>query len=200
MGIFDIIRDVGNLGRGCATDGYGFTDTDSIRNKINEEKRKFNRNSFLDHATNKYVEPEIGSVVLCDLSPIPGLSALNLNAEHTGIYVGNGKIIHRSGDGYIESVTPKQFLERLNGKNCAISVYVSCLGDKSLNIFDSYNRATSALGDPRHQGYDLFKKNCHHFTKYCLTGEIDNHDFTFTTLEIMLKSDFNMDNWRIWNY
>ncbi|MDE5831414.1 MAG: lecithin retinol acyltransferase family protein [Desulfovibrio sp.] len=44
----------------------------------------------------------LGSVVHCDLSPLPGLFALNLNAEHTGIYVGDGCIVHRNGDGYIE--------------------------------------------------------------------------------------------------
>ena len=180
-----------------ACDGGGITGQLSVDKARKEFEEKFGmtgRNSFLDHLTNKYVTPEVGSVVLCDLSPVPCLSAIGLNAEHTGIYVGNNEIIHRNGDGYLEKVSPNKFLERLNGKNCAISVYISCKGSNPLNNEKVYNRAICALNDLEHSGYDI--------TRYCLTGETDHCglDFTFSSLQNLLNKDFGMDNWRIWNY
>ncbi|MBD5608542.1 MAG: hypothetical protein HDQ93_06810, partial [Desulfovibrio sp.] len=50
-------------------------------------------NSLLDNVFRDDVTPSLGSVIHCDLSPILGLSLLNLNAEHTGIYIGNNQII-----------------------------------------------------------------------------------------------------------
>lgn len=199
MGLFDFLPDP----RDIVCDGWGLTSTTATMNKLRSLKDKMpDRNSLFDHATNKYVIPKKGSVVLCDLSPIPCSSVLGLNVEHTGIYVGNNEIIHRSGEGYLEKVTPKIFLERLNGKNCAISVYVSCHGDESLYIDDSYLRAINALSDINHSGYDILNKNCHHFTRYCLTGDDDQWglDFTFSSLQELLRKKFGMDNWRIWNY
>lgn len=166
------------------------------------ERGRFDRNSFLDHLMDKYAEPLPGSVVVCDLSPLPGLSLLGLNCDHTGIYAGSGKIIHRSGEGFIESVSPQKFMERLNGKNFAMTVYISCKGEKSLASKEVYRRARQALHDPAHSGYDLLNKNCHHFTRYCLTGDTDQWglDFTFTSLQNLLANCFGMDNWRIWDF
>lgn len=186
---------------GCDTGG--FTSEQVAMRKIMEAREEIAgppRHSFLDHLTNKYVDPGIGTVVLCDLSPIPGLSAIGLNVEHTGIYVGDGKIIHRSGDGYLEKVTPKEFLDRLGGINAAISVYVACKGKNSLVIKSAYERAKEALYDPQHEGYKLFSKNCHNFSSYCLTGDLNQSDYTFTSLQLLLKDKFEMDDWRIWNY
>lgn len=120
------------------------------------------RNSFIDNVFRDPADPAPGTVILCDLSPLPGLSLLNLNAEHTGIYVGNGNIIHRSGNGYLEIVKPREFLERLGGKNWAISVYVACNGTKSLTITEAANRAQKALKNPSFDGYDILNQNCHH--------------------------------------
>jgi cell wall-associated NlpC family hydrolase len=58
-----------------------------------------------------------GTVLYCDL-PI---------GEHSGIYIGDNQIVHLNGDGDIESVSPKKFLDRLGGNNVfAISIYASC--------------------------------------------------------------------------
>lgn len=62
---------------------------------------------FKDH-----VRPVEGSVLSCHLAGF---------WDHTGIYVGDGKIVHRDGDGYISEVTPSEFLARLGGYNPAIS-------------------------------------------------------------------------------
>lgn len=160
-------------------------------------------NSFIDNVFRDTVKPKLGSVVHCDLSRIPIIGELGLKAEHTGIYVGDGMIIHRDGDGYLDKVTPRQFLNRLDGNNYAISVYVACNGTKPLHIMGAFNRARAALNNPKFEGYDLLNKNCHNFTRYCLTGEFDDEqdelDFTFSALEELLYYEFDMDNWRVWD-
>lgn len=160
-------------------------------------------NSFIDNVFRDTVTPKLGSVVHCDLSAIPIIGEFGLKAEHTGIYVGNGMIIHRDGDGYLAKVSPRKFLKRLNGKNCAISVYVSCKGTKPLCIMGAFNRARAALNNQKLNGYDLLNKNCHNFTRYCLTGDFDDEqdelDFTFSSLEELLQDEFDMDNWRVWD-
>ena len=74
--------------------------------------------SLIDNFLLDKVEPEPGCVVYCDL-------ALGY-AEHSGIYVGDGEIVHLNGDGEIERVGAQEFLARLDGFNPAVSIYVSC--------------------------------------------------------------------------
>lgn len=165
-------------------------------------REALNRNSFIDNVFRDKVVPEAGSVLVCDLSPAPGFHQLGLGAEHTGIYAGDGLIIHRSGEGRIEKVGPKTFLNRLDGLNCAISVYVACVDKKPFASETAFARANSALTDPDRQGYDLLNKNCHHFTRYCLTGDTDQwgFDFTFASLQNLLVNAFRVNNWRVWDY
>lgn len=178
----------------------------------NDSKKVRETNSFIDNVFRDKVKPKLGSVVHCDLSaipspfltlpPIPYLDKFKL--EHSGIYIGDGMIAHRDGDGYLDRVTPSEFLDRLNGKNCAISVYVSCIGDRPLHSMAAFNRARAALNNSKFDGYDLLSKNCHNFTRYCLTGDFDDdqddEDFTFKSLEELLYYEFDVDNWRVWDY
>jgi len=52
---------------------------------------------FVDYVFRDHVRPKIGSVVYCDLWMV----------EHSGIYIGNNRIVHLDGSGKIEIVTPK---------------------------------------------------------------------------------------------
>ena len=70
--------------------------------------------SFFDNVFRDLALPTRGSVVYCDLA----LSTV----EHTGIYVGDNKIVHLDGSGLIEVVTPEKFLQRLDGWNTAMSI------------------------------------------------------------------------------
>lgn len=175
----------------------------TFTNLLNPYKSyRLSRNSFTDNVFYDTVKPKVGSVVLCDLSPIPGLSLLGLQCEHTGIYAGKDGIIHRNGDGYIEGVSPSEFLERINGRNAAISIYVSSYDDKSISFPNAARRARRALTNSKHDGYNLLWKNCHNFTRYCITGDEDQWglDFTFSSLEDLLWDDFEFNNWRVWHY
>lgn len=161
-----------------------------------------NRNSFVDNVFRDKVVPRPGSVLLCDLSPAPLLHQIGLGAEHTGIYIGENTIIHRDGSGRIEKASPDKFLNRLDGLNCAISVYTACRDLEPFASERACERAIAALDDPERQGYDLLNKNCHHFTRYCLTGDTDQwgFDFTFASLQNLLKNKFLVNNWRVWDY
>ena len=159
------------------------------------DNKRLARNSFIDNVFRDPVTPLSGAVVICDLAHA---------FEHSGIYIGNDEIMHRSGEGNIEIVDPDKFLSRMGGINPALSIYVSCHGIESLNLPDAANRAREAMYDDFFKGYDILNKNCHYFTRYCLTGDATKEacslDFTFTALEKLLKEKFNLDNWRVWNY
>ena len=66
------------------------------------------------------VMPEKGSVLYCDLSF--GI------AEHSGIYVGDNRIVHLNGKGEIEAVSPAEFLSLFALQD----IYVSCMENSAV--------------------------------------------------------------------
>lgn len=76
--------------------------------------------SVIDNLFRKQVKPEFGSIVFCTL--LPPL------AEHSGVYVGDNKIVHLNRKGDIEKVSLDQFLNRTP----AISIYVSSKNGKAI--------------------------------------------------------------------
>jgi hypothetical protein len=133
----------------------------------------------------------IGSLLCCRLAAI---------ADHTGIYVGRGKIIHRDGDGYLDEVSPEKFLARLDGRNCADTIYVATNAGCPLGGAYAARAARKALRDPDMQGYNLLFKNCHQFSCWCLTGEKILP--AFTALEVQLQRRYEMDYiaWYQWDF
>lgn len=142
------------------------------------------------------VKPIPGSVVCCKLA---------LLVDHSGIYIGGGRIIHRDGDYGLTCVDIETFLRRLNGNNPAITVYVSSKMDSltkghAVGSQSVADRAVKALNDPAHSnGYNLLTKNCHQFCQYCLTGRIDNGmvDCAFSNLESVLRRSCEFDCWHV---
>ena len=59
---------------------------------------------FIDSTLRDHVQPMPGSVLYCDLW---------VAVEHSGIYVGNGEIVHLDGSGHIIKTGGTGFLERL---------------------------------------------------------------------------------------
>ncbi len=141
--------------------------------------------SFVDNVLrDKVAEPEIGSVLYCDL-------AFGF-AEHSGIYVGNQRIVHLTGDGVIEEVSSEGFLSGTT----AMSIYVSCAEETPVGSQRVAARARSMVGHRR--SYNLLQDNCHQFSAGCLTGNFDNtHNFLW-----MLKEESNhtlgSNSWRVW--
>lgn len=56
----------------------------------------------------------VGSIVYCNLAIV---------AEHTGIYVGDGKIVHLNGSGLVEMVSTEDFCDRLHGTNPSFTIF-----------------------------------------------------------------------------
>ncbi|WP_249213755.1 lecithin retinol acyltransferase family protein [Tatumella sp. JGM130] len=129
-------------------------------------------------------EPAVGGIVQCEL-----LFDVTL---HSGIYVGNGKIVHLEGDGNISCSTGEQFLRRLGGFNSAISIYTDCNDMTPSGHTAARDRALSWVGKPYR--YHLLNSNCHRFTARCLTGESCN--------DVCLASDLDRfrrgTHWRVW--
>ena len=77
--------------------------------------------SFTDNVIRDTVdEPARGGIVWCELA--------GGYVTHSGIYTGNNRIVHLSGDGEVLCSDRKGFMARLNGLNPAMSVYTDCQG------------------------------------------------------------------------
>lgn len=147
--------------------------------------------SFVDNVMrDKVVEPAIGSVLYCDLAGGYG--------EHSGIYIGNGEIVHLDGSGQIEIVGPLSFLNRLGGHNPSVTIYVSCKDKISVGSPAVAARAKSMVGKVRN--YSLFLDNCHQFTSGCLTGDWENGDNFVMFLKSTTYKVLGTDNWRSWDH
>lgn len=144
----------------------------------------FAHNILLDHVT-----PEIGSVVHCGL-------AFNI-IDHSGIYIGRNRIIHLDGSGRIEKVSPEQFLNRLDGLNLGVSIYVSCKDGKPIGSKLAAKRAREKLGT--NLKYSLHSNNCHMFTSGCLTGNFKNKDRFFNSLTDTTEDVLGSNGWRVWD-
>ena len=144
--------------------------------------------SFVDHTIrDKVSNLKSGAVVYCDL----------FTAEHSGIYIGNKKIVHLNGDGKIEIVSPKQFLERWGGFNPVMSIYVSCNGTNSVGSYEVAKRAEAQVGKKRN--YHLAFDNCHQFTAGCLTGDFEDPNNFLWMLKDEARNALGADTWRVWD-
>ena len=185
--IFGAVSDV--LNDSMYPDRGGFTGAEKALRRATEymNKRSKGRSTLMFLLDD--VIPTEGSIVCCLLAGV---------ADHSGVYVGSGRIIHRDGGGYIDEVSPREFLEMLNGGNAAVTIFVACKGKNPTGSRKIAGRAEGALNDPRHEGCNPITKNCHKFWHYCLTGKINNGitDFTFTALEDEMMSFQGMDTWR----
>ena len=147
--------------------------------------------SFVDNVFRDTIsEPAIGSVLYCDLAF--GLAA------HSGIYIGDNTIVHLNGDGRVKTTLPDEFLDRLDGLNTAISIYVSCNDTTPVGSESTALRAINAIGNER--SYNILFDNCHQFTTGCLTGDFNNNASNFLWM-LKMKADAhtNANSWRVWD-
>lgn len=140
--------------------------------------------SIIDGCRNRVV-PEIGSVLYCDL-------AFGY-MDHSGIYIGDNKIVHLNRHGKIQVTTPKGFI---NG-GTAIHIYVSCRNGASVGSSLSAERALSMIGGSRR--YHVLLDNCHQFSCGCLTGNFDNTDNYLWALKKRSGEHLRANTWRYWD-
>ncbi|WP_263226531.1 lecithin retinol acyltransferase family protein [Pseudomonas alabamensis] len=144
--------------------------------------------SFIKNVLMDQVEPIPGSIVYCDL----GFGI----AEHSGIYIGRNRIVHLDGSGKIEKVSPAQFLNRLDGMNSAISIYVSCRDGAAIGSKSAASYARNMVG--KRIKYNVLNNNCHRFTSECISGSSSDYLCEFYLLKAQIEKDMKCNEWRVW--
>lgn len=147
-------------------------------------KPLFNMAEGIVDACRDQVQPEIGSVLYCDL-------AFGY-MEHSGIYVGNNQIVHLNGRGNIETVSPRRFLDGGSG----VHIYVSCYNTIAVGDQSTAERAKNWVGHSR--DYNFVLDNCHQFSAGCLTGNFNNSSNFLWMLKDEAKNRLMANTWRVW--
>lgn len=143
--------------------------------------------SFIDNVIRDKVSPKIGSVVYCEMA----FGA----AEHSGIYVGDGKIVELSGDGIIRKVSAYDFMD--SKIPTARSIYVSSQKGRAIGSEKVAERALKMVGSRR--DYNIIMDNCHQFSAGCLTGDFNNSNNFLWMLKHEAEKRWGSLEWRVWD-
>ena len=130
-------------------------------------------------------EPALGSVVYCDLAGV---------VEHSGIYVGDGMIMHFNRHGVVERVTPEAF----SSKASHPAIYVSCNASGPVGNPEAARRAIEWERSGHPMEYNVLFNNCHDFCAACLTGDLDKHPTFLTFLRYVAELSIGAVRWRAW--
>lgn len=187
-----LLRDLWRVAIG--TDPYVNARLGKLRPKKNKKIREIIPkipfiSSFVDNVIAGTVKPVPGSVVYCGL-------AFNM-IEHSGIYIGRGRIAHLEGSGYVTSVTLAQFLARLDGLNLAMTVYVSSSNGKAVGSSVIAARARSLIGTKLK--YCVLTNNCHSFTASCMRSLDPSRPTSLGGLKAFAERHLDCDEWRAWD-
>lgn len=140
--------------------------------------------SFVD-AFRDSVRPVPGSIVYCDL--------LMGYMEHSGVYIGNNQIVHLTGNGDIEIVSPQEFVEGTT----ALNIYVSCRGESAVGSKLAAAIAKNQVG--RARSYNFVLDNCHQFATGCLSGNFENSNNFLWMLKDECRKELDTNTWRCWD-
>ncbi|MCG3884280.1 hypothetical protein I3271_06230 [Photobacterium leiognathi] len=149
--------------------------------------------SMVSHFTDKFGytvnEPKIGSILYTGL--------LADFMEHTGIYIGDGKIIELNNKGHISVVTPSEFVNGGTG----INIYVSAQNGYPVGSSLIAERAIKYEKEVSVKNYHLLFDNCHMFTSACIIDELDNANSFLWMVKDLAKDSLGADEWLVWkNY
>lgn len=105
-----------------------------------------------------------GAIVVVDLG---------FFAEHTGIYIGDGKIVELYGDGSVNTVSKKDFIMGGYKNNdfsfrTGLHIYSASYDGNVIASQDVANRAKELIG--KKINYSTLKNNCHMLSGYCFAG------------------------------
>lgn len=158
---------------------------------------------FIDSNFRAHVEPVPGSVLYCDLM---------LAVEHSGIYMGHGKIADivvdslASADSSVQHSTASEFTSR---SQLGRKIYVSCDKHGAVGHPHVAMHAQSRIGERRF--YGLVFKNCHTFSTHCVEKSNQSHDAwslglpstwepTITELKRRARKKLGATRWRLWDW
>ena len=137
--------------------------------------------SFRDAIT----EPVRGSILYTDL--------LFGTMEHSGIYIGDNKIVELNSDGEVAVVSPQEFISGGTG----INIYVSCNDTEPTGCESVAQRAEQMVGTKK--DYHLINDNCHIFSTGCITGDFNNNETFLWMLQQNTQEHLGANTWRIWD-
>ena len=140
-----------------------------------------------DYFNKTKILPYKGSIIKTDLI---------FGYDHTGIYVGDNKVVELNGDQGDILCVDSDFFAGGDYKN----IYIAC--DEKMNAI--YNesivyRALAMVGKRRE--YQVLFNNCHQFTSGCITNEFENHDNFLWMLERTIQERMNHGKaitWACW--
>lgn len=162
---------------------------------------------FLDSTIRDKVTPVEGSVLYCDLW---------VAVEHSGIYVGEGKIsnieVEGMAEGAVRRCSPTSFTSKsILGRK----IYVSCDKYGAVGDDNVADYANDKVGE--RSLYGLVFKNCHQFSQQCVEQsqqQIDHSmwdtvsnfvggdtwEFTIGTLKQAAHKNLGATKWRLWDW
>lgn len=162
---------------------------------------------FIDSRFRDPVVPVPGSVVYCDLWAA---------VEHSGIYVGAGKISNIVVDGFAESMVGRSGPHSFTSKSLmGRKIYVSC------DRHGAVGNQAVALGADDHVGerafYGLVFQNCHQFSTKCVNYQLHSAETslmdglrsalpdgtwepTMGALKDAARKKLGATKWRLWNW
>lgn len=151
------------------------------------------KKNFKKKRAKTYASPEVfpikGCILKCDLGVL---------LEHTGIYIGDGKIVGLNRHGQIHMENEKSFFPPgTNPKSNRI--YTACYGNTNepLAAKKTALRAKKKINDTTN--YNVLFNNCHRFSAGCITGNFENDVVSFSQLEeIILAHQENLRAKKSW--
>ena len=162
---------------------------------------------FMDSTLREKVTPVAGSVLYCDLW---------VAVEHSGIYVGDGRISNIEVEGMAESAvrrcSPASFTSK---STLGQKIYVSCNKYGAVGDDNVADYANDQVGE--RSFYGLVLKNCHQFSQKCVekSSQLTNTSWletasamlspdtwepTIGALKQAARKNLGATKWRLWDW
>ena len=162
---------------------------------------------FVDSTIRDKVIPVEGSVLYCDLW---------VAVEHSGIYVGDGKISNIEVEGMAEGAVRRCSAASFTSKSIlGRKIYVSCNKQGAVGDDNVADYANDKVGE--RSFYGLVFKNCHQFSQQCVEqsqqvvdpslwdkitnlANGDTWEFTIGALKRAAHKQLGATKWRLWDW
>lgn len=162
---------------------------------------------FIDNVFRDKVTPVSGSVVYCDLGVL---------LEHSGVYVGDGRISNIEVTGFAQGEVKCSNPLNFTSKSVFKGIYVSCDGDGATGHSLLAAEAESRVGEQ--SLYGLVFNNCHQFCEKCIdevnlpdvdvsflgrclpASVTDTPEPTISSLKNKARRKLGATKWRLWDW
>lgn len=130
---------------------------------------------------NNNVFPEKGCIVRCELGVL---------LDHSGIYVGDGKIVNLNRNSEIKLENFKSFFPPGTDPSSS-KIYTACIDGTDIVLHSKKIRNRAIKKINQFTRYNILFNNCHRFTCGCITGNFENETVSFSMLEETILKNIN---------